>query len=198
MYSIHPISIGDAPKCSDFIVDKIMSFINENKIVKAEVTSDEVDGIYDIYDILQSKMCNAITFVFNRHNEGNIYITLPTHPYNGFEDLIYDFKNGKIEFWEFSFVYLNKITIIRIYCPKINYHEYIKSEQWNIKRKERLRLDNYKCKLCSATNTELHVHHNSYENLGNEPMQDLITLCKECHSKFHSKDKEVNDIEITK
>lgn len=29
------------------------------------------------------------------------------------------------------------------------------------------------------------VHHMSYDNLGNEPMQDLMGLCPECHRGVH-------------
>lgn len=69
----------------------------------------------------------------------------------------------------------------------ISHKKYIQSEEWNIKRKAKLKDAGYKCQLCSANETELHVHHNNYENLGNEEMTDLIVLCKECHSKFHDK-----------
>lgn len=76
---------------------------------------------------------------------------------------------------------------IEIRTKFINYKEYIKSEEWKNKRKEVLKRDKFKCRLCSAKGSEynLHVHHNSYNNLGNEPLEDLITLCKSCHEKHH-------------
>lgn len=69
----------------------------------------------------------------------------------------------------------------------VNYKEYIKSEEWKHKRKQVLERDKFKCRLCGAKGTEytLHIHHNSYDNLGNEPLEDLITLCKECHGIYH-------------
>lgn len=82
---------------------------------------------------------------------------------------------------------ISKNKEIKIRTKFINYKEYIKSEEWKIKRKEVLKRDKFKCRLCSAKGTEynLHVHHNSYKNLGNEPLEDLITLCKECHERHH-------------
>ena len=67
------------------------------------------------------------------------------------------------------------------------YKDYLESETWNKTRKEKLKEAEYKCQLCSKKDIELHVHHNTYENIGNEEMNDLIVLCKDCHSKFHDK-----------
>lgn len=68
---------------------------------------------------------------------------------------------------------------------KYNYTDYIQSEKWKEKRKIKLKQVNNKCQLCNASNTELHVHHNNYDNLGHESINDLTVLCKDCHEKFH-------------
>lgn len=80
-----------------------------------------------------------------------------------------------------------KKAIITFRYKYVDYKEYIKSEEWKVKRKEVLERDKFKCRLCGAKGTEynLHVHHNSYDNLGNEPLEDLITLCKKCHETYH-------------
>lgn len=80
-----------------------------------------------------------------------------------------------------------KDTRITFRYKYVNYNEYIKSDEWNHKRKEVLERDRFKCRLCGAMGSRhsLHVHHNSYDNLGNEPLEDLITLCKECHERHH-------------
>ena len=71
--------------------------------------------------------------------------------------------------------------------PKTKYYEYINSQKWkNIAQKIRKR-DGYACRLCNAKNVELHVHHSTYERLGYEADNDLITLCAPCHKKFHNK-----------
>ena len=49
-------------------------------------------------------------------------------------------------------------------------------------------IDNYKCCMCGQDNehTRLQVHHLHYRTLGEEnPMTDLVSLCKSCHEKLH-------------
>lgn len=29
------------------------------------------------------------------------------------------------------------------------------------------------------------VHHKTYDNVGREPLSDLVSLCRECHEKKH-------------
>lgn len=65
------------------------------------------------------------------------------------------------------------------------YDEYLQSDTWKQKRKERLEYDDNKCTCCNS-DENLQVHHITYERgLGNEEKEDLITLCKECHMKLH-------------
>ena len=64
------------------------------------------------------------------------------------------------------------------------YKWYIKySDKWQIKRAQRMKIDNYMCK-CGATEN-LEVHHITYKNLFDEPMIDLETLCHKCHEEKH-------------
>lgn len=45
-----------------------------------------------------------------------------------------------------------------------------------------------KCPYCGIslpTIVSLHVHHLTYENLGNEADEDLLVLCKDCHREIH-------------
>ena len=65
----------------------------------------------------------------------------------------------------------------------MNYSSYLQSEHWKVKRKEKLLINN-KCELCGI-DTGLNIHHNSYKNLYNEPLEDLNTLCSSCHSICH-------------
>jgi hypothetical protein len=68
----------------------------------------------------------------------------------------------------------------------MEYAEYLKSEHWMERRKAALKWWDSKCALCNG-NGELHVHHRSYANLGQEPLSDLVVLCKSCHELFHNK-----------
>ena len=65
----------------------------------------------------------------------------------------------------------------------MNYSEKLKHPKWQKKRLEILNRDNFTCKLCGDSETELHVHHLKYtgSNPENAPNEDLETLCKDCH-----------------
>lgn len=73
-----------------------------------------------------------------------------------------------------------------IFIKNRDYKNYLKTKHWNHQREKILKNAKYKCQLCSNKN-KLHVHHNTYENIGNEKKEDLIVLCEACHSKFHDK-----------
>ena len=71
----------------------------------------------------------------------------------------------------------------------VDYHEYIHSEQWQKVRLERFRLDGFKCQLCGS-GKNLEGHHVSYKHLGQpEEINDVVSLCKECHKKVHTEDE---------
>lgn len=65
--------------------------------------------------------------------------------------------------------------------------EYLSSKEWRLKRIQVKERDNYSCQLCGTTK-DLHVHHMSgYDQIPNEPIESLITLCKFCHKAEHDK-----------
>lgn len=69
------------------------------------------------------------------------------------------------------------------------YNEYLKSEEWQIKRNLRLEIDGRKCCMCGCTgtmNNPLQVHHFTYHNLGCENIyRDIVTVCTNCHKSIH-------------
>ena len=71
------------------------------------------------------------------------------------------------------------------------YSEYLNSWEWRNKRIEILKLDGKKCTVCDATQKDatLQVHHISYQNVGDENTDDLVTMCESCHKHVHSVDK---------
>lgn len=77
---------------------------------------------------------------------------------------------------------LDQINILKT----MPYQEYLQTEHWRNKRKSALKRAKYKCQLCN-NKENLQVHHNTYENRGNEKDEDLIVLCEDCHKKFHDK-----------
>lgn len=64
------------------------------------------------------------------------------------------------------------------------YREYLQTPEWKARRAEHLRSAKYKCQLCNRGG-QLHVHHRTYENRGNERWSDLLVLCADCHAKHH-------------
>ena len=64
----------------------------------------------------------------------------------------------------------------------VDYNAYIHSHDWDLKRDERIEIDNHTCQVCGTNERTLQVHHLSYSNLGDEPMEDLITVCSVCHA----------------
>lgn len=66
----------------------------------------------------------------------------------------------------------------------LTYRQYIASALWREKREAALARDGHRCRLCNASKEEarIEVHHRCYpEELGTEPLEDLLTVCVECH-----------------
>jgi 5-methylcytosine-specific restriction endonuclease McrA len=67
------------------------------------------------------------------------------------------------------------------------YRSYRTSNHWNNIRIKKYNLSGIVCSECGAV-SKLEVHHLSYDNLGNEDIEnDLIVLCRKCHEKQHRK-----------
>ena len=53
--------------------------------------------------------------------------------------------------------------------------------------------DNYTCQICGAQHTQLQVHHIRFRSQGgSNSMENLTTLCKDCHEKIHKKELKFN------
>ncbi|RZJ91153.1 MAG: hypothetical protein EOO20_05965 [Chryseobacterium sp.] len=68
------------------------------------------------------------------------------------------------------------------------YHEYLFSDAWKAKRKLVLERDSHICQACKIA-VAVDVHHHKYDNLFNEPLEDLQSMCRECHLEFHKSNK---------
>jgi len=75
------------------------------------------------------------------------------------------------------------------YQRRRNYYreEYLKSDAWKRKRYVVLKRDNWRCVICGGRATQ--VHHKKYlrENIGKEPIEWLVSICKTCHDSLHKK-----------
>jgi len=67
------------------------------------------------------------------------------------------------------------------------YNRYIKrSDRWQKKREAVLERDSYTCQACLHRKAT-EVHHLTYENIGDEPLFDLVAICGPCHQKLHNR-----------
>ena len=71
------------------------------------------------------------------------------------------------------------------------YKKYLATPHWKRTRQKALEHASAKCEKCGilATDTILHVHHLTYDNLGNEQPEGLMALCQSCHRKEHAGDR---------
>lgn len=76
------------------------------------------------------------------------------------------------------------------------YNELLSDSRWRRKREKILERDNHCCQWCHSR-YNLQVHHKAYHKFPNGQKVDpwdypdrlLITLCNECHKKWHEKYK---------
>jgi len=69
---------------------------------------------------------------------------------------------------------------------KGSYAERRATEEWGILKKQVHSRDGHRCRLCYRNDRQLHVHHRTYRTYAEESLEDLITLCADCHALFHS------------
>lgn len=62
-----------------------------------------------------------------------------------------------------------------------DYSEYLKTEEWQIKRELVLKRDNNLCQSCLCE-TAMEVHHEVGIFRKNEPLFSLVSLCRKCHN----------------
>ena len=66
------------------------------------------------------------------------------------------------------------------------YEKYLASREWAVRRALSLWLASDTCEVCSSKD-RLEVHHKTYARLTHELDDDLIVLCRTCHSLVHEK-----------
>ncbi|WP_158611382.1 HNH endonuclease [Mangrovimonas spongiae] len=76
----------------------------------------------------------------------------------------------------------------KINSKQFKYHEYLTSDTWKSIREKVKKRDNFLCQECKLKKAE-EVHHLNYDNVFNEKMEDLISVCSECHMELHKKEK---------
>lgn len=74
--------------------------------------------------------------------------------------------------------------IVRRPVTMLDYSQYILSVRWKLTREAALRRDGKACIRCGRKD-KLQAHHKTYARLGDEALDDLVTLCMACHRLEH-------------
>lgn len=67
---------------------------------------------------------------------------------------------------------------------RIRYERHLRSDKWAIICEKICRRDNGTCQGCLDSKGH-HVHHLTYDRMGDELLIDLVLLCRTCHAKVH-------------
>lgn len=80
-------------------------------------------------------------------------------------------------------------TILFAVIKKMPYREFLKTVYWKTIAENQKRYAGKKCALCGSDKF-LNLHHTTYQNHGNEifHLEDLITVCRDCHKAIHGID----------
>ena len=87
--------------------------------------------------------------------------------------------------------YLDDVDIPNTYSntdlSRDSYIEHLMSEKWKQTKLTRLLIDDFKCQQCNKpiTAETSHCHHITYQNLGDEGMKDVVSVCPQCHNDIH-------------
>lgn len=76
----------------------------------------------------------------------------------------------------------------------MDYKEQIKHPNWQKKRLEILKRDDFMCQECNDTKNQLHVHHLTYTKnslIWEYDNSNLITYCSVCHDNWHKIKNEI-------
>lgn len=85
---------------------------------------------------------------------------------------------------------------------KTQYKAYLQTPEWQARRLEAIEYGDSVCAECEiprwlagiAYDQDLHVHHVSYANQGNEFPEDLMVLCRRCHELETFKRTELREV----
>lgn len=81
---------------------------------------------------------------------------------------------------------------------KKTYRDYLQSPAWHARRTQVIFRDEGQCQAirggvkCGSRH-KTQVHHKTYLRFGQEPLTDLVLLCKKCHEQLHKQQKVINN-----
>jgi hypothetical protein len=86
-------------------------------------------------------------------------------------------------FWEERRRQRAEASAIERDAKRASYALYLNSPDWHERRRLRLELDRFVCQaqLAGCRQRATQVHHLDYRFVGNEPLFDLVSVCRPCH-----------------
>ena len=121
---------------------------------------------------------------------GSINRTKPLSAKKNSDKIRGEFSISTYEFWlkersqEMKDISLSKKNYDYVNSAYYKYEQYLNSKEWKKLRKIIFERDKNKCCICKI-NEASDVHHLTYKNLFNEKMEDLISVCRDCHLEIH-------------
>jgi len=95
-----------------------------------------------------------------------------------------------------QFVY-HEVNVTQLTFNQVLHREYLGSPVWKAKREEAINHYGPVCSRCKEYGTD--VHHKTYIRWGgNELMEDLEIMCRECHDAHHRVEKATRQKKIKK
>ena len=69
----------------------------------------------------------------------------------------------------------------------MTHNQYLNTQHWELASSAILKRDENRCADCGVSTEEkpLEVHHITYIRKGKERLDDLATLCQDCHQERH-------------
>ena len=129
-------------------------------------------------ETLLTLLCFAILVIYVKIQDGSISLD--------------DFKQDKHPKRKYKpKQYLSDIEIPNTYqnqdFSRDTYVNHLMSEKWKQTKLARLLIDDFKCKQCNKpiTAETSHCHHITYQNLGDEGMKNVVSVCPQCHNDIH-------------
>lgn len=77
------------------------------------------------------------------------------------------------------------------------YEAYLQTEAFDRIRQKVFARDHYRCVVCESMDY-LQVHHLTYDNVYHEELEDLITLCRQCHAAYHAVDNRAKALQASR
>lgn len=187
----------ECPKCKSFDIKIKESYeffdIYECNICKYWSYKHIEECCRDQYDIITiDRKSHELFFLYRQciNCGGSTNRTKPLSSKKYGNEIRREFDYGSFDRWKES-VSSEKEQLSRakknfnfFNSPYYKYVLYLNSPEWKAKRELVFKRDNCKCQKCKIEIAD-DVHHLTYENLGNEKLSELLSICRECHKKIH-------------